>query len=71
MKQNPNPDYGGTYYLIVRCERQWFSDEFAKQRFAVVVELSHNEDIRLYARVEERLRVRVRAGSCVRVGSSS
>lgn len=61
MKQNPNADYGSTYYLIVRCERQWFPDEFAQQRFAVVVELSHNEDVRLYARVEERLRVRLRA----------
>ena len=61
MKNNPAPEYGETYFLVVRCERQWFQDEFAMQRFALVVELSHTEDVRLYARVRERLNVRVRA----------
>lgn len=60
MKNNPAPEYGETYYLVVRCERQWFPDEFAMQRFAVVVELSHSQDVRLYERVRERLAVRVR-----------
>lgn len=60
MKSNPAPEYGETYYLVVRCERQWFPDEFAMQRFALVVELSHSQDIRLYERVRERLAVCVR-----------
>jgi hypothetical protein len=60
MKNNLAPEYGETYFLVVRCERQWFPDEFATQRFAVVVELSHSEDVRLYERVRERLQVRVR-----------
>ena len=60
MSRNPAPEYGETYYLVVRCERKWMPDEFAKQRFAVVVELSHTEDIKLYERVRERLTVRVR-----------
>ena len=60
MKNNPAPEYGDTYYLVVRCERQWFPDEFATQRFAVVVELSHTEDVRLYERMRERVTIRVR-----------
>jgi hypothetical protein len=55
MKNNPAPEYGDLYYLVVRCERQWYPDEFAMQRFAVVVELSHCENIRLYERVRERV----------------
>ncbi|MFP5237642.1 MAG: S8 family peptidase [Acidobacteriota bacterium] len=61
MKRNPSPDYGETYYLVVRCERQWYPDEFATQRFAVVVQMSHSEDIRLYERVRDRVRVHIRA----------
>jgi hypothetical protein len=61
MKNNPDPEYGATYYLVVRCERQWYPDEYATQRFAVVVELAHSEDVRLYQRVSERITVRVRA----------
>lgn len=60
MKSNPASEYGEIYYLVVRCERQWFQDEFAMQRFAVVVELSHSQDVRLYERVRERLQVRLR-----------
>ena len=60
MKRNPAADYGEVYYLVVRCERQWHSDEFDMQRFAVVVELMHAADIQLYERVRERLEVRVR-----------
>jgi hypothetical protein len=60
MIANPSHEYGDTYYLVVRCERQWYTDEFAKQRFAVVVELAHSEDVRLYERVVQRVGVRVR-----------
>jgi len=62
MTQNPSPQYGDTYYLVVRCERQWFADEFAMQRFAVAVELTHTQDVNLYTLVRERVlapRVRV------------
>ena len=60
MSNNPAPEYGETYYLVVRCERKWMPDEYARQRFAVVVQLSHAEDIMLYERLRERLAVRVR-----------
>jgi hypothetical protein len=60
MSQNPSQEYNNTYYLVVRCENQWNPDEFLKQRFAVVVELSHHENIGLYERVRERIRVRQR-----------
>jgi hypothetical protein len=61
MKRNPADEYGEQYFLVVRCERQWYQDEFAKQRFAVVVEMEHTEDVRLYERVKQRVDVRVRA----------
>jgi hypothetical protein len=61
MKRNPAPEYGETYYLVVRCERQWHPNEYDKQRFAVVVELQHDVDIPLYERMRERVEVRVRA----------
>jgi len=51
----PVTEYNNTYYLVVRCENQWNPDEFLKQRFAVVVELSHHENIGLYERVRERI----------------
>jgi hypothetical protein len=49
--------YGDRYYLVVRCERAWASEDTSHQRFAVAVELSHRAEIRLY----DRLRVRVPA----------
>jgi hypothetical protein len=61
ISRNPSTEYSETYYLVVRCENQWNPDEFLKQRFAVVVELSHEENIGLYERVRERVRVRQRA----------
>lgn len=63
IKRNPDAAYGDTYYLVVRCERQWFADELAMQRFAVVVELGHSEDIDIYERIRARVevtRVRIR-----------
>ncbi len=61
MNRNLAAEYGETYYLVVRCERQWFPDEYVPQRFAVVVEMAHAEDIRLYERIRERVVVRIRA----------
>ena len=63
MQRNPPSEDGNTYYLVVRCERQWFPDELAMQRFAVVVELGHVQNIDLYERIQERVeapRVRIR-----------
>jgi hypothetical protein len=60
MNRNPSPEYGETYYLVVRCERKWAGDEDGPQRFAAVVEMSHQADVRLYERIRARVRVRVR-----------
>jgi hypothetical protein len=57
MSINPKIDYRETYLLVVRCERQWFEKEHAMQRFAVVVEMSHTEDIDLYELVRARVQV--------------
>ena len=48
--------YGDNYYLVVRCEGRWASVFEQQQRFAVVVELTHQAEIQLYARLRARLR---------------
>jgi subtilisin family serine protease len=55
MRQNTGK-YGDSYYLVVRCESGWSSDE---QNFAVAVEMRAVAEIPLYARIRERVRVRV------------
>lgn len=61
MSRNPAPEYGETYYLVVRCERKWVPDDFLMQRFAIVVELQHEFDIQLYQHIRQRVQVRVPA----------
>lgn len=51
-------EYGEVYYLIVRCLSHWAVDQVFDQRFAVVVELEHQPEIRIYNRVRERVQVR-------------
>ncbi len=48
--------YGDSYFLVVRCESGW-ADYVQRQRFAVVVEIEHEAEIQLYARVQQRVRV--------------
>ncbi len=49
--------YGEHYYLVVRCEAGWAGNlPEQKQRFAVLVELSHEAQIPLYQRVRLRQR---------------
>ena len=61
MQANPRPEYGDTYHLVVRCERKWAGEEYGQQRFALVVEIAHPQVVRLYERVRERIRIRLRA----------
>jgi hypothetical protein len=50
--------YGDAYYLIVRCEAGWaVSLPEQKQRFALVVELSRQAEVQLYARMRARVRI--------------
>jgi hypothetical protein len=49
--------YGGDYYLVVRCESGWAESFETKQKFAIVVELEHQPEIQLYARLRARVRV--------------
>ncbi|MCG6205351.1 S8 family peptidase [Rhodopseudomonas sp. HC1] len=48
--------YGNSYYLVVRHESGWSA---ADQKFAVAIEMRASADIPLYARIQERVRVRV------------
>ena len=49
--------YGGDYYLVVRCEGGWASAYEARQRFALVVEMRHQLEVQLYARLRAQVRV--------------
>jgi hypothetical protein len=49
--------YGDTWHLVVQCEGGWANTR--NQRFAVAVEMSHEANIPLYARVQARLQARV------------
>lgn len=51
-------DYGDNYFLVVRCESGWAKD-IVSQKYAVVVEISHEVNIPLYARLTSRVRARV------------
>jgi hypothetical protein len=51
--------YGDRYYLVVRCEGQWAANFVARQRYAVVVEMSHKAEqvVQLYQRIRQRVRL--------------
>lgn len=49
--------YGDTYHLVVRCAGGWAADQEVLQRYAVVVELEHQPQVQLYARVRAQVRV--------------
>jgi len=51
--------YGADYFLVVRCVGGWAADQEVRQRYAIVVELEHETPIELYARVQQRVRIRV------------
>ncbi|MBY0163526.1 S8 family peptidase [Cytobacillus firmus] len=58
-------DYGSTYYLVVRCESVWATEELGPQDYSIVATLEHtNENVDLYTeifnRVEETIRENVR-----------
>jgi len=50
--------YGDQYFIAVRCEGGWAANKLDEQRFALSVELRHEAEIELYARIRERIRVR-------------
>ena len=49
--------YGNSYFLIVRCISGWAASSYTQQKFALVVELSHESSIPLYTRLRARVRV--------------
>jgi hypothetical protein len=50
-------EYGDEYFLVVRCNGGWAAEEIDEQRFAVVVELEHEAQIQIYARLRAQVRV--------------
>lgn len=50
-------EYGDEYYLVVRCFGGWAEEQEVGQNFAVTVELEHQPETQLYARVRQRIRV--------------
>ncbi len=61
IHRNPRPEYGETYYLLVRCEKKWARDEHSPQRYAAVVVLEHSEQVNLYNTIQQKVAVRLRA----------
>lgn len=51
------PAYGDAYYLVVRCEGGWAASFEARQRFAVVVEMTHQPEVQLYSRLRAQVRL--------------
>jgi hypothetical protein len=49
--------YGDTWHIVVKCESGWANTR--NQRFAIAVEMSHEANLPLYARVQARLQARV------------
>lgn len=59
MRRRPDA-YGDTYFLVVRCQREWALDQHFPQRYAVVVSIEQDARVDIYARLQARLRVPVR-----------
>ena len=57
-------DYGDVYYLAIFADRRWAGEDVASQRYAAVVELMNEGEVRLYqqSRQHEELRQRQRQG---------
>ena len=49
--------YGDEYYLVVRCIGGWAEEQEVGQNFGVTVELEHQPETQLYARLRQRIRV--------------
>lgn len=62
MARNPD-EYGEAYYIVVRCEKKWASEEDGLQKYSIVVQIEHEAEIDIYADIQHRiqppLRVRV------------
>lgn len=54
-------NYGSTYYLVVRCESVWATEELGPQKYAVVATLEHtNEEVDLYTEISNRVQETIR-----------
>ncbi|WP_323666405.1 S8 family peptidase [Pectobacterium punjabense] len=51
-------NYGDTYYLVVRCQARW-ADFIQTQRYAIVVELTHSQDVNIYQTIQQRIQPRI------------
>lgn len=51
-------NYGDSYYLVVRCQAGW-ADFIQVQRYAIVVEMTHVQDINIYQTIQQRIQPRV------------
>ena len=61
--QRSDAEYGDTYYLVVRAERNWAPDDITHQDFGLAVTLDTQAEIQLRTAIMQRVRVRPRARS--------
>lgn len=59
ISRTPN-NYGETYFLVVRCQREWALDAHGPQTYALAVSIEHSAAVDLYATIQARVRVPVR-----------
>lgn len=55
----PSRSTEDAWYLVVRCEGGWALGRETEQRYAVAVELSHQAEIGLHAKLRQRLRIQI------------
>lgn len=61
--QRSDAEYGDTYYLVVRAERNWAPDDITHQDFGLAVTLDTQAEIQLRTAIMQRVRVRPRTRS--------
>ncbi|MDA8226571.1 MAG: S8 family peptidase [Desulfitobacterium hafniense] len=53
--------YGENYYLVVRCENNWATEEMAPQDYSVVVSVEHSsQEVKLYEAIRTRVTLSTR-----------
>lgn len=51
-------DYGDTYFLVVRCQKEWATEDLFPQRYAIVTTIEHEASVNLYASIQQRVQVK-------------
>lgn len=60
-------EYGDTYYLVIKCQKRWYTGPLDFQEFAIAVSVEHeNEKAQLYNQINQRVQSRLRNQARIR-----